>query len=80
MNPSVPIPALKERGFADLLMRFMERYGLDFGVQSASEFNDFQRNSLRNGTGNFWRPNREIFSKNREFSRQNKEFDLGPIF
>ena len=26
-----------------------------FGVQSASELNDFQRNSLRNGTGNFCR-------------------------
>ena len=43
----------------------------DFGAQSTSEFNDLHRNSLRDGTGNFWRPNREFFSKNREFSRQN---------
>jgi hypothetical protein len=41
----------------------------DFGVQLAGEFNDFQRNSLRNGTGNFWRPNKEFFGANREFNR-----------
>jgi len=34
-----------------------------FGVQLTSEFNDFQRNSLRNGTGNFWRPNKEFFGE-----------------
>jgi hypothetical protein len=39
----------------------------DFGVQSASEFNGFQPNSLRNGTGNFQRRIRENFSRNREF-------------
>jgi hypothetical protein len=41
----------------------------DIGVQLASEFNDFQRNSLRNGTGNFWRPNREFFGA-KEFNRR----------
>ena len=38
-------------------------FGDSGAVQSASEFNDFQRNSLRNGTGNFCRPNREFFFK-----------------
>ena len=28
-----------------------------FAPQSGSEFSDLQLNSLRNGTGNFWRPN-----------------------
>jgi hypothetical protein len=37
----------------------------DFDVPSASEFNDFQSNSLRNGTGNFWTRIRENFSRNR---------------
>ena len=39
----------------------------DFDVQSASEFNGFQPNSLRNGTGNFQTRIREILSRNREF-------------
>jgi ABC-type uncharacterized transport system substrate-binding protein len=42
----------------------------DFGVQLASEFNDSQRNSLRNGTGNFWRPNKEFFGANRDSNRR----------
>jgi hypothetical protein len=45
----------------------------DFGVQSASELNDFQRNSLRSGTGNFCSPNREFFPDNREFNRASSE-------
>jgi len=32
-------------------------------ASSKREFNDFQRNSLRNGTGNFWRPNKEFFGE-----------------
>ena len=40
----------------------------DFDVQSASEFNGFQPNSLRNGTGNFQTRIREFFSGNREIS------------
>src|SRR5260370_41295747 len=39
---------------------------MDFGVQSAREFNGFQLNSLRNRTGNFQPHIREFFSKNRE--------------
>src|SRR5260370_1504785 len=34
------------------------------------QFNGFQLNSLRNGTGNFQTRIREIFSRNREFSRE----------
>jgi hypothetical protein len=40
----------------------------DFGVQLASEFNDSQRNSLRNGTGNFGGLTRKFFGANREFN------------
>jgi hypothetical protein len=52
----------------------------DFGVKSVSEFNDLQQKSLRKGTENFGGPNRDFFSKNREFTPQNTELDLGPIF
>jgi hypothetical protein len=38
----------------------------DFEVRSASEFNGFQPNSLRNRTGNFQTRIREFFSSNRE--------------
>src|SRR6266487_2855896 len=41
--------------------------------QSGSEFSDLQLNSLRNGTGNFWRPNREFFGANRKFNRRIRE-------
>src|SRR5262249_33765710 len=41
----------------------------DFDVQSASEFNGFQANSLRNRTGNLQTRIREFFSRNREFDR-----------
>ena len=34
----------------------------------------------RKGTGNFWRHNREFFSKNREFSRRSRELDFGTNF
>jgi hypothetical protein len=30
-------------------------------------------NSLRKGTGNFWRPNREFFGANREFNQRIRE-------
>jgi hypothetical protein len=54
----------------------------DFAVQSASEFNDLQQNSLRKGTGNFLKVSGKIFwvIYNREFSRQSSESDPGPIF
>jgi hypothetical protein len=42
----------------------------DFDARSASEFNSFQPNSLRNRTGNFQMPIREFFSTNREFNQQ----------
>jgi hypothetical protein len=45
----------------------------DFDVRSAGEFNGFQPNSLRNGTGNFQTRIREFFSRNREFPPANRE-------
>ena len=45
----------------------------DFHAQSASEFSGLQRNSLRNGTRNFWSVNREFFGENREFSLPNRD-------
>jgi hypothetical protein len=42
----------------------------DFDARSASEFNSFQPNSLRNRTGNFQMPIREFFSRNKEFNQQ----------
>jgi len=44
----------------------------DFDVQSASEFNGFQPNSLRNGTGNFQTRIREFFSRNRKSCQEVK--------
>jgi hypothetical protein len=41
----------------------------DFHVRSTREFNPLQRNSLRNGTGNFQMRIRESFSENRELAR-----------
>ena len=34
----------------------------------------------RKRTGNFWSHNRELFSKNREFSRRSRELDFGTNF
>src|SRR5260370_19649757 len=41
----------------------------DFRVQSASKFSRLQPNSVRNGTANFWRHNKEFFSKSRQFKQ-----------
>jgi hypothetical protein len=46
------------------------RLAADFDTQSARRFNGLQPDSLRDGTGNFQTGIREIFSGNREFSRE----------
>jgi hypothetical protein len=51
----------------------------DFDVYSASEFNGFQPNSLRNGTGNLQTRIREFFSRNREFDRANERTANGVL-
>ena len=45
-------------------------FGPIFHAQSASRFSGLQQNSLRKGTGNFWRANRDFFGANREFNRR----------
>jgi len=45
-----------------------EAFRFDLGVNSTSEFNGFQPNSLRNVTGNLQTHNREHFAKNRKFN------------
>src|SRR6266436_2553363 len=40
----------------------------NFRLHSASESIGLQRNSLRNGAGNFWTPSREFSTKSREFA------------
>jgi hypothetical protein len=54
----------------------LEALHCDFGAQSASEFNGFQLNSPRNGTGNFRTCIRENSARNREFSRQIFNFEF----
>ena len=59
-NPKFPANREKNREFCKI--RPPEAI---FHAQSASEFSGLQRNSLRNGTRNFWSVNREFFGENR---------------
>jgi hypothetical protein len=48
----------------------------DFGVRSASEFNRFQPNSLRNGTGNFFGGTGNLSAANREAAKSGRREDV----